>query len=408
MPSPSADAVLARIRAQLPERALTALNAAETLFAADALYIVGGTVRDALLETPTDGSTRTAHAKPYTRDLDLLVEGGGGAAGLGGALERGLGGSLTCHGAFLTSTLLWRGLEVDLSTTRLERYPYPGALPVVSPAPLEDDLQRRDFSVNTFSLRLYPLPNRLFYVAGALDDLRARRLRTLHPASFLDDPTRIVRGSRLAGRLGLEYDAQTSTVLTRALEAGAYRQVSAERLKRELLLTLAEPQVAPAFEHLAQQDALWALYGLRATSLLSDLDALRRTSPVPDESYLLALLSALGEKELDAHFHLFAWPKRLLGARRRLLEALRGEALDAPTEAERCVLRAARPGLSAQFSRPLIRGEDVLDLGLPAGPEVGEVLRAVSRARAGGQVTSLDDERQLASKLVARIKDRSA
>jgi tRNA nucleotidyltransferase (CCA-adding enzyme) len=250
-----------------------------------------------------------------------------------------------------------------------------------------------------------------------LDDLQARRLRTLHPASFLDDPTRIVRGSRLAGRLGLEYDAQTSTVLTRALEAGAYRQVSAERLKRELLLTLAEPQVAPAFEHLArqgvgqgveQQDALWALYGLRATSLLSDLDALRRTSPVPDESYLLALLSALGEKELDAHFRLFSWPKRLLGARRRLLEALRGEALDAPTEAERCVLRAARPGLSAQFSRPLIRGEDVLDLGLPAGPEVGEVLRAVSRARAGGQVTSLDDERQLARELVARIKDRSA
>lgn len=369
-------------------------------FRGRALYLVGGTVRDALL-----GELAAV------RDLDVLVE-GGDAAPLGRALQRDLGGVLSCHEAFLTCTLRLEELELDLATARRERYAHPGALPTVEAAPLADDLERRDFSVNTFALRLAPAPRLLLSVPGALEDLRARRLRTLHPASFCDDPTRLVRGSRLAARLGFAYDAFTAAQAARALRARAHEQVSPERLKHELLLTLAEPRVAPALEHLAMQGkaqgeapgALWALYGLRTTPWVGELDALRSRHPVPAESYLIVLLGALSESELAAHQRRMGWPKRLVSARRRFLAALRGEALDRGSEAEHFALKAARPELAAQLERPLLSGEDVLNLGLPAGPHVGAVLRAVARARAAGEVRSLDDERRLAQRLVAGLK----
>lgn len=399
MPYPDADTVLARVRASLAEHTRTVLDTAQRLAGSHALYLVGGTVRDALR-----GPETVAEA---VRDLDLLLEAEGEAARLGGALQRELGGTLTCYGTFLTCTLRLEGLELDLATTRREHYPYPGALPVVSAAPLQEDLARRDFSVNTLALRLTPRPRRLLSVRGALADLAARRLRTLHPASFWDDPTRLVRGSRLAARLGFDYDAETEAQAARALKAGVHERVSPARFQQELLLTLAERQVAPALAHLAGQGeppgALWTLYGLRTTPLLGQLDALRAHAPVPDESYLLALLCALDDDELAAHQRRTGWPKRLLSARARLLAALRGEALSRGSEAERLVLQAARPALALQLERPLLRGEDVLDLGLPAGPYVGEVLRAVARARAAGQVTSLEDERRLAQRLVAAL-----
>jgi tRNA nucleotidyltransferase (CCA-adding enzyme) len=393
---PSADAVLEQLCTHLPGHVVEVLESAVELSNAAPLYVVGGVVRDALLG-----------ALGVVRNLDLLVE-ASSVADLGNALQRAFGGTLSCHEAFLTCTLRLAGLELDLTTTRRERYLHPGALPVVEAAPLEEDLKRRDFSVNTFALRLTPAPAQLFGVPKALDDLAARRLRTLHDGSFQDDPTRLIRGSRLAARLGFDYDDSTKAQAARALDTGAHERVSPQRLRNELLLTLAEPRVAPALEHLAAQGrapgALWRLYGLRSTSWVTALDALRARNPVPAESYVLALLNELSEEELAAHQRRVGWPRRLLSARQRLLAALRGEALYRGTEAERWALQAARPELAAQLGRPLLRGEDVLDLGLPAGPHVGVVLRAVARARAAGEVRSLEDERHLAQRLVADLR----
>ena len=347
------------------------------------LYLVGGSVRDLLLGHPG-------------RDLDVVVE--APVEPLATALQHQLGGKLTAHTDFLTSTLTLSapalpGLTLDLATARREHYPHPGALPVVEVSDLSHDLHRRDFSVNTFALRLRE-PHTLLSVAGAKADLEAQTLRTLHERSFFDDPTRMVRGSRLAGRLGFDYDHETRQQLADALKAKVYERVSPARLKNELLLTLAEPAVAPALTHLAESGALTA-YGLRDTPRIAQLDALE-TNP-PAESYLLALLLPLSSADAAAHVRRFSWPERLLKARTRLLAAERPR-----TDAERALHRVLQP----DSAEPRLRGSDVLSLGLPAGPEVGRVLRRVGRARRDGQVASFAAELELAKRLVYDIHKR--
>ncbi|MBO0767752.1 MAG: CCA tRNA nucleotidyltransferase, partial [Solirubrobacterales bacterium] len=139
------------------------------------VWLVGGAVRDLLLGVD-----------PV--DLDLLVD----------CDPRELG-SVSRQTPYLTATLTVAGHSYDVARARRETYPAPGALPVVAPASVDEDLWRRDFSVNAMALRLSD--GEFLAVDGALDDLEARVLRVLHPDSFRDDPTRMLRLARYAARL---------------------------------------------------------------------------------------------------------------------------------------------------------------------------------------------------------------
>lgn len=344
-------------------------------------HLVGGTVRDLLLGRPL-------------RDLDAVLE-QRDVQNVARQVRAALGGQLVCHEAFLTCTLTLPNVTLDLTTARTERYTRPGALPTVTPGTLAADLFRRDFSVNTFAVALDE-PGTLLSVPGAAGDLEHRLLRTLHDRSFFDDPTRVVRGARLAGRLGFDYDPPTRGALETALAAGVHRSVSPSRLKNELLLTLAEPRVAPAITHLAASGALGAFYGLPDTPLVARLDTLRvrAEGDVPDESYLLALLLELPGAEADTFVKTFGLPGRLLAATRRLQK----DQADARTLSEQAVARAL--GAAVPPDHPRVRGSDVLSLGLPAGPEVGRILSLVAQARRAGRVASFAEELELARRLV--------
>ena len=189
------------------------------------------------------------------------------------------------HVAFLTATLvLPDGRRIDLATARRESYRAPGALPTVEPAALADDLARRDFSLNALAIRLDPPDwGRLVDTTGGLVDLRARRLRVLHPLSFVEDPTRILRAARLAVRLGCRIDPTTRRLAGRAATLDAYQALSADRLRAELELALEEPRpaavlgeagrlgawglVSPAPSRVAGRRAVWSPRSPRARSL---------------------------------------------------------------------------------------------------------------------------------------------
>lgn len=344
-------------------------------------YLVGGTVRDLLLGVPG-------------RDVDVVME-QGDPRGVALRVQDGVGGRLVCHEGFLTCTLTLPHLTLDLAAARTERYARPGALPTVGPGTLENDLYRRDFSVNTFAVALTE-PDILLSVPGAAGDLEGRLLRILHDRSFFDDPTRAVRGARLAGRLGFDYDPHTRQALEMALAEGVQRSVSPDRLKNELLLTLAEPKVAPAVTHLATSGVLNTFYSLADTPLVAKLDTLRGQGKgdVPDESYLLALLLGLPDPEADTFIKTFGLPERLLSAKKRL----QTDPTDAKTLAEGAVAQAL--GVAPPPDYPRVRGSHVLSLGLPAGPEVGRVLNLLKGARRAGRVASFADELTLAERLV--------
>jgi len=209
-------------------------------------YLVGGFVRDLLLERPS-------------QDFDIVIE--GDAIQIANALVQTLGGNLRAHSRF--GTAQWQPHSpnqnhIDLITARSETYAHPAALPNVQKSDLGQDLARRDFTINTLALRLEEAHfGELLDPFGGQSDLQKGLVRVLHPLSFTDDPTRILRAIRYEQRYGFCLEENTLRQLqeTRPL----LKRLSAERLRHELDLILREAQ-APA-----------SLQRMQALSLLEEI-----------------------------------------------------------------------------------------------------------------------------------------
>lgn len=186
----------------VPAALLAALVAAA---AGRRLALVGGAVRDLLLHRLHDDPWRGLP------DLDLVVEGQAAqlTARLADHLPAGALHSIQEHGAFGTVAVElhwpeWGTWLLDVASARRERYPLPAENPLVSPGSLDDDLARRDFSVNAMALVLDGEGRgaQLLDPHGGQLDLAQRRLRLLHDRSLSDDPTRLLRAARYRARLG--------------------------------------------------------------------------------------------------------------------------------------------------------------------------------------------------------------
>jgi len=390
-----------------------------------AVYAVGGFVRDLLL----------ARAEPRVPDLDLVVEGDGIAFGRRFAEETG--GHLVVHPAFGTASLEGgttpdgtRIGRVDIAMARRERYVMPGALPEVSPASIDEDLRRRDFSVNAMAVALAPSAwGRLLDPFGGQRDLAARRLRPLHVLSFVEDPTRVFRGARYAARLGLKPDAGFRRALGLARKAGEYPALSGQRLHAELELIMDEPDPwrvlglllgwgalriwDPGYrvtrrsrERLAsaRRLAAWAhSAGVAVEAGGLALAALLFDQPRPTAARCLRRLAVAGAlaERLDA-----AGARSL--ARRvgtqvqhrpsQVAEMLRPAREAALLGAWLCGGRRARGRIEwflgqGRGARPLSSGDDVVAAGVPRGPRVAQALGLLRDLRLDGRVRTKDDER---------------
>ena len=382
------------------------------------IALVGGAVRDLLL----------GH---WPQELDVTVA--RDAAGLADALaeaispsERAYGEPIerVVHGRFGTASVAWQYGCLDVAERRAESYPSPGALPEVRPGSFEEDLRRRDFTVNAIAL---PLRGReaqgLIAVEHALADLRAGRLRILHEHSFRDDPTRLLRLARYAARLGFEVEPQTLQLARDALARGALQTVSHDRLAAELALAAAEPDPIGA---LASLDALGVLeaLGLPIPFDRALADTAARLLP-PDGSPGILALAAAFHPPAPAPAALEAAEARIEeltvdgATRARVIEAALGCFALAPVlaglgEAQPSELRslfgdagaelvamtgalASRAGQGAEAAarrwlaelrhvRLEIDGRDLLAAGVPEGPQIGRRLSTALDRRLDGEL----------------------
>jgi len=202
-------------------------------------YAVGGCVRDWLLGIRG------------TTDLDVTIEGSG--IEVARAVSLALKGSLQVHQQFGTATVripstvhrppsTANHVRVDVATCRKETYAKPAAYPRVIAGTLKDDLRRRDFTINAMAVAIDPRRfGTLVDPCGGREDLRTKTLRVLHRRSFLDDPSRILRGVRFARRFGLQWERTTWRACREAMAAGALGWLNAGRLRKELDRMRAEP-----------------------------------------------------------------------------------------------------------------------------------------------------------------------
>lgn len=369
-----------------------------------ATFLVGGAVRDLLLDLPSV-------------DLDLVVE--GDAIALAHEVAPGLRARVVAHARFGTASISGTGFRIDVARARAEAYPRPGALPIVRPASLLDDLARRDFSVNAMALRLAPPPSELVDPFGGAADLKARRVRSLHDRSFQDDATRMLRAARYAARLRFRLAPETEAAIRRDLPYVDF--VTGARLRTELRLTFLEPTAVDATElardlgvleaidpHLGLDSAVanrWreALAGERLADVVELGFCLvcicNETADVASISRRLHLTGTL-EAALHDLVHARAAFAKLASSDAG--PAAVAEALDGlrPASVWAAGLRAggwARRTAEAYLARwrrarPLLRGSDLLALGVAEGPDVGQLLRRLRASRLEGRIRTREDE----------------
>ena len=241
------------------------------------VFLVGGLVRDVLLGVDSP-------------DIDLLIEGDGIAFAKflrdnWGELFPELPAPQRCVSfkRYRTAKLLFEqevlpGVrELDFASTRGERYPTPGGAPEVWPAKLEEDLSRRDFSINAIAVGLSAGEfGKIFDLFEGFEHLGKKQLVVLHDKSFVDDPVRVIRGGRFVARFGFSFDEKTLSLVEDALNQDLLNTVPPRRLFDELRKALCDEPVVPVLEKLQALGVLQRLIpegggSIRAFNLLNQL-----------------------------------------------------------------------------------------------------------------------------------------
>jgi len=404
-----------QIERYLPRAVLELLRdiAGEAEKSGQSLYLVGGIVRDLLRGYPNF-------------DLDLVTE--GDAPGLARRIARITGAKLVVHPRFGTAKIKSGKFGIDLATARSETYAHPGALPTVTPGSIEKDLFRRDFSINAMAVSLAVKDyGELLDPYHGKDDLDLHLIRILHPRSFSDDATRILRAIRYEQRLGFELEGETSRRLKQAIPL--LEAISGDRIRHELELIFREEEPEGALRRLGELGALSRLSpSLKGNGWLADKLAIARRQSKSGELttlYFCLLAYPLDEEEVSQLVRRLNMPSRLSKAVEDAIRLkLRLPRLDKPRLKPSSIYQflqeyhplavkanaiaadnaAARQHLELFLSRlryikPCLNGEELQRLGIPEGAELGRILRRLHQAKLDGEVSTRDDEEKLVLKL---------
>ena len=401
-----------QIQRQLPAEVVQFMQAAgEVAYSqGQSLYLVGGVVRDLLL-----GRTNL--------DLDLVVE--GDAISLAHRLIRVYPGKIITHPRFNTAKLQWHEWSVDLATARSETYAKPGALPSVQPGSLENDLSRRDFTINTMAIHLDPSHyGELIDLYGGIYDLGHKLIRTLHEKSFTDDATRIWRGLRYEQRLNFHLEETTLKLLKRDIPM--LNTISGDRIRHELELVLKEEFPEKVLRRADELRVLSKLHpSLKSNGWLAEKFRQARELSYPNLPpvglYLALLAYRLTDEENEQLISHLRLPKSLAQTLRdtgsikaklhsladsqlppsgiySLLYGYSPQAITANSLAgdSSVARRHIQLFLSKlRYVKPALTGDDLKRMGIAPGPRIKEILNLLHEARLDGKVASKKGEEEM-------------
>ena len=389
------------------------------------VYLEGGTVRDSLLGIPS-------------YDIDVSVV--GDAPTLAREVAQKVGAEVEVHELFRTATLVFAGepFTLDIVTARSERYERPGALPEIEAGSIEQDMARRDFTVNAMAVRILPGKiGHLVNLHGGMADLHAGLIRVLHDKSFEDDPTRIFRAVKLAVRLDFVIEAHTFELILEAVRDGDLGHVSIDRIRREMLLIMQEPKasdvmalldklgvLSSVFPELAwpfAKGAMEPVEGGNQERLETNLAALAIHFAGADPNLgeglarFLHMQVPLVKLMRDAVGLMSVWD-RLGGEEQkpsetyRLLHTLNPASLKAVARINPSTHNSVEWDRLQQYVevwsqvKTVLNGDYLKELGIKAGPVYGEVLGALHDAKLDGEVATEAEEEQFVAEWLRRAQ----
>jgi len=331
-----------------------------------------------------------------------------------------------------------------VATARLEIYDAPAALPTVETGSIKMDLYRRDFTINTLAVQLNPKAfGELIDFFGALKDIKEKVIRVLHNLSFVEDPTRVFRAIRFEQRLGFQIAKHTQNLMKNAVKVGFMERLSGGRVLSEFTLILQEDNPTPALKRMKDFDLLrflhpqlkfdeeverlferihhacswfdllfreeeyerWRIYFYGLADFLKppEVDELCRRLSISERS-CKATMEGKGRGD-QVLLQIYSWitadyqPKR--SEVFTILDPL-------PTEAKLFMMAKTTQTVTRRYislyftqlkdTRPLLRGTDLIQMGIEAGPSIRKTLNDLLKARLDEQVATRQDEMDFVSR----------
>jgi len=408
------------------------------------VYIVGGFVRDLILNRPSI-------------DFDIVVE--GDAVALANRLVKRYGGKITSHHRFGTAkwqiknikTSLAASFEfspeqadqlpdsLDLISARTEFYDHPSALPTVERSSIKLDLHRRDFTINTMALRLDGRHfGELYDYWNGYSDLQKKQIKVLHSLSFIDDPTRLIRAARFEQRFNFTIESRTLQLMAEARPL--VKQVSGDRLRHEFDLIFREEGPLPILARMEELELMTAIHPalhwhekdkrpMRASLLFPIPEIWNLSAPVdhlPIRQTLayLVWLTPLGETkalEVANRFHLNNTLMQALYHSCRIWSehekwadfseshffdqvssapAVSGYAVYLLSDERLFKERLERAFTRWQYLNPGVDGNKLKEMGIPPGPCYSEIIHKIRSAWIDGEINNSAEENALLLKLL--------
>lgn len=403
------------------------------------VFLVGGVVRDIVCLN---------YGPPDLWDIDLCFEGDvskwseliSSQCSVDVVFETRFKTARFCLGSGI------RGVHLDIAMARSETYESSGSLPVVAPVSCLKDLERRDFSVNAMAWPVGEVEyvhNRLIDPFGGRSDIRSGVLRVLHKSSFRDDPTRLLRGFRLLSRLSFRWESGTQALLDEAVSQKSILFVSGSRIRKEFLRVFLEKDPVDVLKRIylsglmesivpasVWDESLEVSFG-EAVSLVSAFFFGEMFSLLPlswdsikewcrgESFFYLIILKGLSSDDLDhaierlglvgkmgsvlkeAILNPSSFSQKPLSPEdflryvyRYLLDA--GSVYDLTNAQERIDARknlfSALDIFSGRNRRVLfLSGTDLIQMGIPPGKRVGEILRDIDEEVRKGRIASREE-----------------
>lgn len=400
------------------------------------IYIVGGFVRDLVLNRPS-------------LDFDIVVE--GDAIQFTKSLVDQFGGKVNTHKRFGTAkwqiseihkslneqNLEFNGMDLsilpetlDLISARTEFYDFPTALPQVERGSIKLDLHRRDFTINTLALRLDGTHfGELYDYWGGYEDLQTGLIKVLHSLSFVDDPTRLIRAIRFEQRFRFQIEERTFQLLEEARDL--LNQVSGDRLRHELNLILSEPDPKPALLRLQELNLLEQIH----PSLKINPDVIEMMVKIirlPIDP-IWQISDYNGTSKINILLAYITWFMNLQTSPKPICKRLRTPAIvtDSSVKAQQARKNIAkiigkRPSEITEYLdtlpphviyilyhtienelilnlidkyishwkkvKPITSGEDLRKIGIPAGPIYKKILSRLRKAWLDGEINNIEHE----------------
>lgn len=426
-------------------------------------YVVGGFVRDLVM----DGKG----LKWPDIDIDLVLE--GDAMDFAHKLGIRLKGRVREHREFMTAMLVFPAeslcadvekrrrthladsteIKVDIATARLEFYTEPGALPQVERGSIKMDLYRRDFSINAMAVRLNPqVFGQLVDFFDGQEDIRNKRIRTLHALSFVEDPTRMFRAVRFEQRYGFRMGAQCERFMRNAIDdLHLIHHLSGSRICHELELMMEERNPFLSFRRMDDLGLLSEVHPLLRMNnekrdmadrvrrvlewymrmylpeepdlLMLMLLALCRRAPGQDVENLLDRLQFSGRRKREtmlvrssivaARQGMNRWEKKN-GSISELHRLLGKEPLEtllyllAQEDGEEQHEKLTRYIYKGRQMKPDVNGDDLILMGVKPGPMIGRILNEVLIAKMDDESMSREEQLALAARLAESFAAEAA